>query len=159
MHCESACSAIHWLRRAKCSNGADAGFREAHSNGCDLSERERHKRLQKRTGHGVEDVEAAHGTIKGDVVRGVEQYPHACEDICMSYRFLGGPSGIRHRSYRARTHHSGASANGSSFQIVSLSARGPVATRPLPLSLLKYFTSAFFVHFEMSRPSIIFEVG
>ena len=82
--CASALSAIHWFFRAKCSTDADAGLRDAHSRGCVRPERERQRRLQKRTGQGVEDVEAAQGTISGEVVSGVEQWPQACEDIWWS---------------------------------------------------------------------------
>ena len=87
VHCASACSAIHWFLRAKCSSGADAGLRAAQSSGWARPARARHRRLQKRTGHGVGPV-AAHGTTSGDAVSGVEQCPHAAEVIWRSYRLL-----------------------------------------------------------------------
>lgn len=57
------------------------------------------------------------------------------------------------------THHSGASINGSSFQIASPSSIFSVATNPFPFSLPKYFTAIFALYLLTSKPSIIFEDG
>ncbi len=62
-------------------------------------ERDRHRRLQKRTGQGVEEVDAAQGTMRGEDVSGVEQCPQACRDVWRSYIFLAK---FRYRSYRSQ---------------------------------------------------------
>ena len=54
-----------------------------------LAEREKHRRLQKRKGHVVEDGERVdedgHERVRGDVgSKGVLQKPHAAEDNCRS---------------------------------------------------------------------------
>ena len=102
MHCESAWSAIHCVRRAKCRSGALAGLRAAQSSGCVRADRARQSRLQNRTGHGVgEGVEAEEqGTTSGEDESGVEQCPHACDDIWRSYRFLSVDMRREHHALR-----------------------------------------------------------
>jgi hypothetical protein len=59
----------------------------------------------------------------------------------------------------SRTHHSGATTNGSSFHKTWPSEIGSFATSPFPFILSKYFTSMAVVHLATSSPSTSVDDG